>query len=95
MKLKLKDVVRLVLQEHPETRTNDKKLYWWVMNKYTKIFIPFDDFDRVPHPDSIGRTKRKIMERNELHEVIDPEPGVTYLPPLPSWKKTNTNIKNA
>ncbi len=79
--LKLNEIVEKILNIDRRARRDTKWLTYKVMRHYTKIFIPFQDFLRIPSFESIARCKRDIMNRDGKHNEFEPEDGVTYIKP--------------
>ncbi len=79
----LREIVEKLLRENTGgCRTDTKKLTYLVMRHYTKIFIPFNDFKKIPSFESVARCKRDIMNREgKFNEDFLPEVGVTYEKP--------------
>ena len=77
----LKDIVEKLLEQETRCRSDTKWLTYRVMRCYTKIFIPFKDFMRIPSFESIARCKRDFMNKEgKFNEFIEEE-GVTYEKP--------------
>lgn len=77
MKKKVFDVVREVLSKSERARDDDKWLSYLVMRQYTKIYIPFEDFEKIPAFETITRHKRKIQQKGEFRskkELIKEQP---------------------
>lgn len=72
-KLKVKEVIRKILQEDERARNDDKWLFYRVMREYTNIFIPFEDFERIPSPATILRDRRKVQNEDKELVATDPE----------------------
>jgi len=53
--------VEKVLKEDVRAREDDKWLTWRVMREFTDIFIPFEDFSRIPCFESVSRIRRFIQ----------------------------------
>lgn len=78
-KLKLREVVEQVLKEDERCRKDIKYLTYKVLRHYTKIFIPFQDFIKIPSFESIARCKRSIMNKEgKFSDEFIPEENVTY-----------------
>ena len=81
----LKKIVEELLKEDNRCRRDDKWLIFKVMEKYTKIFIPFADFEKIPSFESITRCKRIIQNKeNRFHNRDEEEddPCITYEKPI-------------
>ena len=55
------NMVMDVLRKDPRARDDDKWLILKVMSKLTKIYIPFEDLDKIPAFETITRVRRKIQ----------------------------------
>ncbi len=80
--LKLKEVVEKLLLEDGRCRRDTKWLTYKVLRHYTNIFIPFEDFLKIPSFESIARCKRDVMNKEGKFNDFVPEPGVTYEKPI-------------
>jgi hypothetical protein len=55
-------LVEDILEEHPETRDSDLKLFFKVCEKLgCKISVPFNFFEFLYAPETISRVRRKIQ----------------------------------
>jgi hypothetical protein len=73
------EVVREVMKEDRRARRDRKWLSYKVMRRYTKIFIPYQDFLKIPSFESIAKCARDILNKNnEFPEDFVAEEGVTY-----------------
>lgn len=80
--LKLKEVVEKLLKEEKRCRHDNKWLTYRVMRHYTKIFIPFQDFLRIPSFESIAKCRRDIMNKEgKFNDPMPDEEGITYEKP--------------
>ena len=56
---KIKNIVGEALRESHRARDDDKYLVWYVWHKLSKrTFIPFEDFEKLPSPETITRWRR-------------------------------------
>ena len=76
----LREIVEKLLKENKEgCRKDTKKLTYLVMRHYTNIYIPFEDFEKIPSFESVARCKRDIMNKEgKFNEKFIPEIGITY-----------------
>ena len=58
---KTKDLVEKLLEKEQRCREDDKWLCYRVVQHFTKIYIPFQDFKKFPSFESISRCRRKIQ----------------------------------
>jgi len=66
MKVKTYDLIKELLEDHPETRSSDKKLQWKVWTELGYIedgyALQYEDFLRATSPETIRRCRQKIQE---------------------------------
>jgi len=58
-------IVEHLLKTDERCRNDDKFLTWKVLRYYTKIYIPFDDFEKIPAFETIKRTRAKIQNTEQ------------------------------
>lgn len=58
---KVSDLVFFLLSSDERCRNDDKWLTYRVMTFFTKIYIPFEDFNKIPAFETIKRTRAKIQ----------------------------------
>ena len=75
-------IVEEILKEDKKARDNNSWLLYRVWRKYTKIFIPFEDFKKLPSPESIMRSKRLIQNQENKYHQIEIQQGITFEKPL-------------
>ena len=75
-------IVEEILKEDKKARENNSWLLYRVWRKYTKIFIPFEDFQKLPSPESIMRSKRLIQNQENKYHEIEIQQGITFEKPL-------------
>jgi len=76
-KKEIKKVTKLCekfLKEDERTRNDDKWLTYKVMREFTNIFIPFEDFKKIPAFETIKRCRAKIQ--NKEHKFLPTNPEV-------------------
>ena len=66
-KLKTEALVEQILREDQRARDDDLWLTYRVYQKLTRVFIPFEDFARLPRPETISRARRKIQNDKGLY----------------------------
>lgn len=69
----VRDLVRDLLKKEPRCRNDDKWLIYRVMSHFTRVFIPYDDFDKFPSYESVSRCRRKIQYDEGLFLPTDPD----------------------
>lgn len=71
----VRNIVVKVLMEDVRARSDDKWLCYKVISKFTKIFIPYQDFHKFPSFETITRCRRKIQNDEGLYrpktEVVE------------------------
>ena len=78
----LREVVEKLLKENKRCREDIKYLTYMAMRHYTRIYIPFEDFKKIPSFESIARCKRDIMNKEgKFSKDFIQEEGVTYEKP--------------
>ncbi len=65
--------VEHVLRVDERSRNDDKWLIYLVLRSYTNIFIPYDDFRKLPSFESISRVRRKFQNNAGLYLPTDPK----------------------
>lgn len=59
----VRELVKQLLLEDERSRNDDKWLTYLVMRHYTKIYIPFEDFDKMPAFETVKRTRAKLQNK--------------------------------
>ncbi len=70
---KVSDLVLHFLEIDERCRNDDKWLTYLVMRQYTNIYIPFDDFKKIPAFETIKRCRAKIQNGDKLFLPTDPK----------------------
>ena len=70
---KVKDLVEKLLQKEERCRNDDKWLTFRVMQHFTKIFIPFEDFEKMPSFETVKRTRAHIQNVEKRFIPTKPE----------------------
>lgn len=78
----LKEVVENLLKTERKCREDVKWLTYRVMQHYTHIFIPFQDFIKIPSFESVARCKRDIMNKEGMYNDFEPDPNIKYEHPV-------------
>lgn len=60
-----------VLAEDARSRNDDKWLVYSVYRKITKIFIPFEDFEKLPSPETITRMRRDFQYNKGKYQATE------------------------
>jgi len=74
----LKEICLKLLEKDSRCRKDTKWLTYCVFRHYTGIFIPFNDFNKLPSFESVARCKREIQNKenrfnnDEFDESSDP-----------------------
>lgn len=64
-------IVRKLLASDVRCRNDDKYLTYCVMRHFTKIYIPFEDFSKMPAFETVKRTRAKIQNVEGLFLPTD------------------------
>ena len=62
---KVKDIVLDLLEVDERCRNDDKWLTYKVMRKFTSIYIPFEDFKKMPAFETIKRVRAKVQNEEK------------------------------
>ena len=62
----IKSLVKELMEEDSRCREDDKWLTFRVMRQYSNVYIPFEDFDKLPSFETISRVRRKIQADGQL-----------------------------
>ena len=60
----IKELVRNEMKEDERCRNDDKWLTWRVMRHFTSIYIPFEDFSKMPSFETIRRARQIIQNKD-------------------------------
>jgi hypothetical protein len=60
---KVSVIVAQLMTEDERCRNDDKWLTFRVMQKFTNIFIPFEDFKKIPAFETVKRVRAKIQNK--------------------------------
>ena len=69
----VKKIVLKLLGEDVRCRNDDKCLTFRVMEHFTKIYIPFEDFKKIPAFETIKRCRAKIQNVDKKFLPTDPK----------------------
>lgn len=64
-------IVELLLKNEERCRNDDKYLTFRVMQQYTKIYIPFEDFKKIPAFETIKRARAKKQNKEMVYLPTD------------------------
>ena len=64
-------LVRRLLQVDERCRNDDKWLTFRVMRHFTNIYIPFEDFKKIPAFETVKRCRAKIQNNEGLYPPTD------------------------
>ena len=67
------DIIFELLEKDVRCRNDDKWLTYQVMRKFTNIYIPFEDFVKIPAFGTIQKIRQKIQNKKKLFPPTDPE----------------------
>jgi hypothetical protein len=66
-------IIEDILEKDIRARNDDKYLSFRVMQYFTKIYIPFEDFDKMPSWETIKRVRAFIQNIEHRFEPTDPD----------------------
>jgi len=69
----VKAIVEYLLLTDERNRNDDKWLTWNVMRHFTPIYIPFEDFEKIPSFESITRIRAQIQNVEKRYLPTKPE----------------------
>jgi hypothetical protein len=69
--VKVNGVVLELLRTDERCRNCDKWLTYLVMRRFTKIYIPFEDFKKIPAFETIKRCRAKIQNVDKMFIPTD------------------------
>ena len=67
------ELVDNLLGNDVRCRNCDKWLTFKVMQHFTKIYIPFEDFQKIPAFETVKRTRAKIQNYEQRFMPTDPD----------------------
>ena len=70
---KTTDIVMHLLKTDLRCRNDDKWLTYQVMRRFTKIYIPFEDFKKIPAFASVQKVRQKIQNKLGLFPPTQPD----------------------
>ncbi len=73
----VKDLVKKILAYEDRARNDDKWLTYRVMQHFTNIYIPFQDFKKIPAFETVKRVRALIQNKEGL--FIPTDDKVRYL----------------
>lgn len=68
-----KELVLELLEREERCRNDDKWLTFRVMQHFTKIYIPFEDFSKIPSFETVKRTRAIIQNKEGKYQPTSPE----------------------
>lgn len=68
---KVSEIVEHLLETNVRCRNDDKFLTYLVMREFTNIFIPFEDFNKMPAFETIKRVRAKIQNTEGRYPPTD------------------------
>ena len=69
----VKAIVEYLLLTDERNRNDDKWLTWNVMRHFTPIYIPFEDFEKIPSFESITRIRAHIQNKLGMFPPTSPD----------------------
>lgn len=70
---KTNELVETLLKNEERCRNDDKYLTFRVMQHFTKIYIPFEDFNKIPAFETVKRVRAKIQNKEKRYLPTNPE----------------------
>jgi len=70
---KVNELVETLLNNEERCRNCDKWLTFRVMQHFTKIYIPFEDFSKIPSFETIKRTRAKLQNKEGKYPPTSPD----------------------
>jgi len=70
---KVKEIVEELLSQELRCRNDDKWLTYKVLRKFTNIYIPFQDFEKMPSYETVSRVRRYIQNTEGKFPPTDPD----------------------
>ena len=65
--------IEWLLKTDERCRNDDKWLTWRLMKFYTNIYIPFEDFEKIPAFANSQKIRQKIQNKEGKYLPTDPE----------------------
>lgn len=65
-------VILNLLETNEKCRNDDKVLTYLVMRHFTRIYIPFEDFKKIPAFATIQKVRQHIQNKEHLYPPTDP-----------------------
>lgn len=69
----VKAIVEYLLETDERCRNDDKYLTYKVFRYFTKIFIPFEDFNKIPAFETVKRTRASIQNVERRFMPTNPD----------------------
>ena len=69
--VKTENIVLQLLKDDERCRNDDKWITYKVMRRITNIYIPFEDFSKIPAFETVSRVRRKIQNSKGLFLPTD------------------------
>jgi hypothetical protein len=69
----VKAIVEYLLLTNERCRNDDKYLTWSVMRHFTPIYIPFEDFEKIPAFETIKRVRAQIQNVEKRFLPTNPD----------------------
>jgi hypothetical protein len=68
---KTRNIILEILERDERARNDDKWLTFQVMRRFTNIYIPFEDFAKIPAFESIKRIRAYIQNKEKRFVPTD------------------------
>lgn len=69
---KVKEIIEELMTKDERCRNDDKWLTYLVMRKFTNIYIPFEDFQKIPAFATIQKVRQFIQNKEGRLQPTDP-----------------------
>jgi hypothetical protein len=69
----VRKIVEHLLETDERCRNDDKWLTYLVMRRFTNIYIPFEDFKKIPAFETVKRCRAQIQNKEKRFKPTNPE----------------------
>ena len=66
-------IIEKILKEDERARNDDKWLTYRLLRHYTNVFIPFEDFKKIPAFANAQKIRQKIQNKEKKYLPTDPK----------------------
>lgn len=68
-----KKIIEGILEKSERARNDDKWLTYLLLRHYTKVFIPFEDFKKIPAFANAQKIRQRIQNKEKRFLPTDPK----------------------